>query len=60
MNFRKYQICKECVMDTTDSQIEFDDEGICDHCKNFQNTIKPNWITDEQGAITIRKNHKTN
>tara|TARA_X000000950_G_scaffold229307_1_gene277112 strand:- start:14546 stop:15646 length:1101 start_codon:yes stop_codon:yes gene_type:complete len=42
-------------MDTTDSQIEFDDEGICDHCKNFQNTIKPNWITDEQGQLQLEK-----
>ena len=55
MNPRKYQICKECVMDTSDSQIVFDDEGVCDHCKNFKNTIKPNWITDEQGQLQLEK-----
>ena len=52
---RKYQICKECVMDTTDSQIVFDDEGVCDHCKNFKNKIKPNWITNKKGQLQLEK-----
>ena len=28
----KYQICTNCVMDTTDSKITFDSNGVCDHC----------------------------
>ena len=32
----KYQRCKKCVMDTSDSIIQFDDEGICDHCWGFK------------------------
>lgn len=28
-----YQICVRCVMDTTDVEIQFDDEGVCNHCK---------------------------
>ena len=35
MNQRKYQICTNCVMDTTDSAIIFDDNGVCDHCEIF-------------------------
>lgn len=31
-----YQICKRCVMDTTDPDIKFDDEGICNHCKKAE------------------------
>lgn len=27
-----YQICKRCVMDTSDPDIEFDADGICNHC----------------------------
>ncbi|MFH0816520.1 MAG: N-acetyl sugar amidotransferase [Methanobacteriota archaeon] len=27
-----YQICKRCVMDTSDPTIRFDAEGICNHC----------------------------
>ena len=49
MNNTQYRICNNCVMDTTDSQIEFDENGICDHCHNYFNNIKPNWHPDENG-----------
>ena len=29
---REYQICTNCVMDTTDAKIEFDQNGVCDFC----------------------------
>ena len=32
---RPYQICKRCVMDTSDPWIEFDSDGICNHCKTY-------------------------
>jgi hypothetical protein len=32
---RTYQICKRCVMDTSDPWIEFDKDGICNHCTSF-------------------------
>jgi len=31
---RVYQICKRCVMDTTDPEIYFDENGYCNHCTN--------------------------
>ena len=37
-----YQICSNCVMDNTDSQISFDDSGVCDHCQTFYEKILPN------------------
>lgn len=40
---KEYKQCSRCVMDTSDSQIKFDSSGICDHCRNFDNNIKPNW-----------------
>lgn len=46
---REYQICTSCVMDTTDSNITFDENGMCDHCSDFYNNTLPNWHTDEQG-----------
>lgn len=46
---REYQICSECVMDTTDSKIEFDARGVCDHCNDFYKNTLPNWHTDERG-----------
>lgn len=30
---RPYQICNRCVMDTTDPDIIFDKNGVCNHCK---------------------------
>ena len=44
-----YQVCTKCVMDTTDPNIFFDENGVCDHCHDFQNNVKPNWHTDERG-----------
>ena len=46
----EYQVCSRCVMDTTDSKIVFDSDGICDHCNTFNNDILPNWHTCEQGT----------
>jgi len=37
-------------MDTSDPNIHFDEQGVCDYCNNFKNTIKPSWHTDEKGA----------
>lgn len=49
MDKREYQVCTNCVMDTTDSKIEFDSNGVCDHCNTFNNNVLPNWHTDEKG-----------
>jgi len=46
MNQRKYQICTNCVMDTTDSRIRFDPKGVCDHCNDFYKNVKPHWHPD--------------
>ncbi len=51
----EYQICTNCVMDTTDSMITFDENGVCDHCNTFLEDIKPNWHTDEQGLKEMEK-----
>jgi len=32
---RDYQICKRCVMDTTVPDIVFDENGICNNCKDY-------------------------
>lgn len=52
---RPYQICTNCVMDTTDSRITFDDKGICDHCNDFYQNIKPKWHTDERGKQELQR-----
>jgi N-acetyl sugar amidotransferase len=55
MTMRKYQVCAQCVMDTTDSAITFDAEGICDHCRTFQAKVLPNWHTGERGERELRE-----
>ena len=50
---RAYQVCSNCVMDTTDSLITFDEHGVCDHCNNYYNNILPNWHPDEQGQMEL-------
>jgi hypothetical protein len=47
---RQYQICCRCIMDTTDPNIGFDDQGCCDYCNNFDCLIKPNWNTASVGG----------
>ena len=53
-------------MDTSDSNIKFDENGICDHCIGFQKNIIPNWnnTTKEEHLIKqikkIKKSGKNN
>jgi N-acetyl sugar amidotransferase len=51
---RPYQICTNCVMDTTDSKISFDEKGVCDHCNDFHKNVKPKWHTDERGKAELK------
>ncbi len=55
MEKREYQVCTRCVMDTSDSVIKFDEDGVCDHCRNFEESIKPNWHTDSLGKAKLDK-----
>lgn len=52
---RTFQICSNCVMDTTDAQIIFDEKGMCDHCVGFYRDILPNWHTDERGRAELMR-----
>ena len=40
-------------MDTTDPNIIFNENNICDYCNNFENTIKPNWHIDDKGRAQL-------
>lgn len=39
----EYQICQRCIMDTSDPNIGFDKNGVCDYCQHFDSQIKPDW-----------------
>lgn len=51
---RPYQICSNCVMDTSDSDIQFNAAGVCDHCRSFKNDVLPHWHPDDTGKAIFR------
>ena len=53
MTNREYQVCQNCIMDTSDSLIKFDERGWCEYCNNYHANIVPNWHTDEVGERQI-------
>lgn len=55
MNAVRYQICTNCVMDTTDQNISFDKNGMCDHCNDFYDNVLPKWDTGEKGKQYLNK-----
>lgn len=40
---RPYQICTCCVMDTSDPEITFDENGVCMRCNEYKTRILPSW-----------------
>lgn len=50
-----YKICTKTIMDTSDPNIVFDDEGISDYYHNFQKNILPFWHTNERGYSELMK-----
>ncbi len=62
MKVKEYQICKRCIMDTTDPDITFDAEGICNHCTDALQRAKTMWFPNEEGnkkLLTIAEKIKT-
>lgn len=37
---RTYQICTKCIIDVTDPDIRFDDDGVCSHCHRYESIIQ--------------------
>ena len=48
-----YQICSNCIMDTSDKTLTFDEDGVCEYCVNFKENIEPNWFPNEKGIEKI-------
>lgn len=49
------KVCMNCVMDTTDPALEFNEEGICKNCLNFFENVKPNWPALNEGENKLKK-----
>lgn len=44
-----YRICSNCVMDTTDPEISFNEYGVCNHCREAEELGKQIWFPNEIG-----------
>jgi len=53
MNHKENKTCSNCIMDTTDPGITFDEQGRCDYCRNYYENLLPNWHTDERGKKAL-------
>lgn len=52
---RPYQQCTRCVMDTSDPNITFNEDGLCSYCQNYDKNIKPFWHPDENRFDELEK-----
>lgn len=43
-----YQICTRCIMDTTDPDITFDDQGICSHCHGYEQRARQELLSPSE------------
>ena len=43
MSKKQYQVCSNCVMDTTDKTLTFDEKGFCPRCNEYEHRIVKEW-----------------
>ena len=61
---KDYQICQNCIQDTSNKEIFFDENGVCNYCNNFYKNILPQWKSNLNNTNEIEnivkeiKNHK--
>lgn len=56
-----YKICKNCVMDTSDPSIEFDEKGQCSHCNSFYRKTLPAWqnlLSNKEALYKLKEDIK--
>ena len=44
-----YKICNECVMDTSDPLIYFDNDGVCNHCRDAKFKLAKGLFSGDEG-----------
>lgn len=55
----KNKICSKCIMDCSDPDITFNDEGVCNHCLRYESIVSSRVFDGEEGkkelGILIKK-----
>src|SRR5688572_29534465 len=52
---QSYRICGRCVMDTSDSELVFDAEGICNHCRAYEERAARELLPPEKARVALDK-----
>ena len=52
---RPYQVCTHCVMDTSDPEIAFDAQGVCNHCHAFAHVSVREWHPGPEGKVLLER-----
>ena len=43
MEKSEIKVCKHCVMNTTDTNLVLDENGVCDRCHDYEERVLPWW-----------------
>ena len=54
-NKKEHNVCNRCIMDTTDPDITFDDNGICSHCHYHDSLYKQIVPNSQDAKILLSK-----
>ncbi|MBI2332383.1 MAG: N-acetyl sugar amidotransferase [Chloroflexi bacterium] len=49
----EYRMCKRCVMDTSDPEITFDENGVCNHCYTYDRLVREHIVDGEAGRARL-------
>ncbi|MCU0337084.1 MAG: N-acetyl sugar amidotransferase [Sediminibacterium sp.] len=49
-----YKICSRCIMDTSDPNIEFNDEGVCNHCLRYENELHRRVFIGDEASSKLK------
>jgi N-acetyl sugar amidotransferase len=52
---KPYKQCTRCIMDTTDVDITFDTQGVCNHCNRYDEQKSTRMWDGEQATIELQK-----
>jgi N-acetyl sugar amidotransferase len=50
---RPYRICTRCIMDTSDPEIVFDEDGVCNHCHDYERRVAAEVLPQPRGHQTL-------
>ncbi|MFN8400383.1 MAG: N-acetyl sugar amidotransferase [Anaerolineales bacterium] len=51
----EYRMCKRCVMDTSDPEITFDEQGVCNHCHTYDRLVREHVLEGEAGRKKLEQ-----